>query len=95
MDRLFVEFPEFEKGRQEDSHELLMKILDKLHTETKLERKQKKDLKREKNVSVKKLWQNHLANHESVTSHVFEGLQKVTINCSGCKKNFVKHEIYS
>jgi ubiquitin C-terminal hydrolase len=72
-----------------------MKILDRLHTETKIVVAKPKVLKMGNSVTVQKLWENHLANHESVTSRVFEGLQKVTINCSGCKNNFIKHEIFS
>lgn len=72
-----------------------MMMLDRIHSETKLSDKPVMELKREKTVSVQKLWDNYLAKHGSLTSRVFEGLQRVSICCTGCQKVDQKCESFS
>lgn len=73
-----------------------MKILDRIHTETRtIPTSNLKDPKNDKEISVEKLWKYHLAKHNSVTSRIFEGLQRVSTFCSGCKKTATKHEVFS
>ena len=71
---------------QEDAHELLLVLLDRLHSESKSMNSVPMDFKNQKTVSVQKLWESYLAKHGSITSRVFEGLQRVSICCTGCKK---------
>lgn len=77
---------QFERGMQEDAHELIMVLLDRMHTESKSVDVVTGDFKKQKTISVQKLWENYLAKHGSITSRVFEGLQRVSICCTGCKK---------
>lgn len=77
---------QFEKDMQEDAHEFLLIVLDRLHSESKSIDAVTTDIKKQKTVSVQKVWEDYLANHGSITSRVFEGLQRVSICCTGCKK---------
>ena len=101
VDKLYDTFPvvnsadQFERGHQEDAHELIMMMLDRIHSETKLSDKPVMDFRREKTVSVQRLWENYLAKHGSLTSRVFEGLQRVSICCTGCEKVDQKCESFS
>lgn len=95
IDSLFKTFNDFEKGRQEDAHELLMKLFDQINIETKNKNISKNVIPNKKNVSVKMLWQNYLKSHGSLVSEVFEGLQKVRTKCAGCQTTSVKHETFS
>jgi len=86
VEAVYETFPMFERGMQEDAHEFLLVILDRLHSESKIADAVTTDFKKQKTVSVQKLWENYLAKHGSITSRVFEGLQRVSICCTGCKK---------
>ena len=86
---------QFERGRQEDAHELILKLLDRMHAESKITDAEERGFRKPENVSVKQLWDNHILRHGSLTSKIFEGLQSVQILCNGCKANQVKHEIFS
>ena len=72
-----------------------MLILDRIHSETKLSDKPIIDFRREKTVSVQRLWENYLAKHGSLTSRVFEGLQRASICCTGCHKVDQRCESFS
>lgn len=101
IDKLFETFPvvrcadQFERGQQEDAHELIMLVLDRMHSETKLSDKKVADLRKEKTVSVQRFWENYLSKHGSITSRVFEGLQRVSTCCTGCQKVEQKCETFS
>jgi len=86
---------QFEKGRQEDAHELILKLLDRMHAESKITDDEEREFRKPEKVSVKQLWDNHISRHGSLTSKIFEGLQSVQILCMGCKANQIKHEIFS
>lgn len=86
---------QFERGQQEDAHELLTVLLDRVHSETRQSGTTVADLRREKTVGVQKFWDGYLARHGSLTSRVFEGLQRVSICCTGCQKVDQKCESFS
>ena len=80
---------------QEDAHELIMIILDRMHSETKISDQESLDFKKQKSINVQNVWQDYLSKHGSVTSRVFEGLQRVSICCTGCEKVEQKCESFS
>ena len=97
QEKLFTEYSTFEKGRQEDGQELLSKLLESIHMDSKLRLEHPKEFnpKKIKQVTVKQLWEHHLSKHASIFTVVFEGLQRVRICCSVCKNVFHKFEAFS
>ena len=85
----------FERGQQEDAHELIMVMIDRIHSETKMSNQKVEDLRREKTVSVQRFWKDYLSLHGSLTSLVFEGLQRVSICCAVCQNVDQKCESFS
>jgi ubiquitin C-terminal hydrolase len=96
-EKLFTEFKDFEPGRQEDGQELLTKILESIHMDSKLRLEHPKEfnLKKIKQVTIKQLWEHHLSKHASIYTVVFEGLQRVRMSCQGCKNVNHKFEAFS
>lgn len=72
-----------------------MKILDRLHLETKNASGKQMDVNKLSKLSVEDIWAHHIACHASVTSKVFEGLQKVDRVCQVCQNLQRKHEVFS
>lgn len=97
QDKLFAEYKDFSAGRQEDGQELLTKLLESIHMDSKLRLEHPKefDPKKIKQVTIKQLWDHHMSKHASIYTVVFEGLQRVKTCSNLCKEVSPKFEAFS
>lgn len=89
--------PQFSKGTQQDSHEFLVFLLDKLHED--LNRVKEKLKIEEKDYTgdhfeeyASESWRNYLSLNKSVIVDLFQGQSKSTLKCMACGHKSHKFE---
>lgn len=79
----------FHPGEQNDAHEFIVFLLDKLHEELKIPFKGAKGIEMDK---AEKSWARHLEKNYSVVSEEFQGQLKTTLICQKCKNTKERYE---
>lgn len=97
----------FEENKQQDSHEFMMMLFDKLHHDLNTKAKERlkqngvvtdsTDTNGDSNRAVLgyKFWEKHLALNESIISQTFEGIFMSTLTCTYCKEQSNTFEVFN
>lgn len=85
---------------QQDSHEFLIVLLEKLHADlnkgNKISPKQRLNLDNLSDFEAQKMfWENHIIMNKSIISNLFEGLLQSELMCLNCNKTSNSYEVFS
>lgn len=97
---VLTHMPFFVGGEQQDAHEFLCMLLEKLHAD--LNRAKPKSPNGIINLSddlpahiaIKKFWTDHISKNNSIISELFEGLLMSTLKCTVCDKQSNTFEVF-
>ncbi|RWS05382.1 ubiquitin carboxyl-terminal hydrolase 8-like protein [Dinothrombium tinctorium] len=97
--KIGLHMPVFVGNDQQDAHEFLVMLLEKLHADLNRKNYQSKPFEIKDDVAthiaMNSFWKHHVSTNESIISELFEGLLLSTLTCNHCGKTSNSFEVFS